>query len=173
MKTKVNQNDKQHYIYIRSTRERISVTKQEFDDYYRDINAYRKKEQRHGRCVCPKSKWLDCDMDCVTCPFSSAGDNLSLDYTTADENGNEQAWVDKLPDESALIEDIVANKDEFAQILAKLCELMPEALQIGELRLNGHTDVSIATIIGIPNTTFRSRLERAKKVLSEEFPEIF
>ena len=39
--------------------------------------------------------------------------------------------------------------------------------------LRGYTDVDIAKRIGIRNTTFRSRLERAKKILSEEFPEFF
>ena len=32
----MNSNDKQHYIYLRGINERVSVTKQEFDDYYRD-----------------------------------------------------------------------------------------------------------------------------------------
>ena len=72
-------NDNQKYIYIRSTRERIPVTEEEFDNYYRDINAFRKKQQRHGRCVCPEAKRLDCDMDCDTCPFRRAGDHRSLD----------------------------------------------------------------------------------------------
>ena len=61
--------DNQHYIYLRSTRERIPCTEQEFHDYYRDINAYRQKQQYHGKCVCPERKRLDCDMDCATCPF--------------------------------------------------------------------------------------------------------
>lgn len=59
-------NDNQHYIYLRSTRERIPCTEQEFHDYYRDINAYRQKQQYHGKCVCPERKRLDCDMDCAT-----------------------------------------------------------------------------------------------------------
>lgn len=31
-------NDNQYYIYLRSTRERIPCTEQEFHDYYRDID---------------------------------------------------------------------------------------------------------------------------------------
>lgn len=166
-------NDNQPYIYIRSTRERIPVTQQEFNDYYRDINAFRKKQQRHGRCVCPERKRLDCDMDCMTCPFHRAGDGLSLDYTTVDDEGNEQAWVDTLADDSPLMDEIIADSQQLAQLFIRLKELMPEAIQIGELRLDGHTDVDIAKRIGIRNTTFLSRLERVKKVLAQEFPEIF
>ena len=76
-----NHDNHQYYIYLRSTKERIPVTKEEFDNYYRDINAYRQKQQYHGRCVCPQNKRLDCDMDCETCPFRRAGNMLSLNYT--------------------------------------------------------------------------------------------
>lgn len=79
--TKMNNNENQYYIYIRGTKERIPVTKQEFDDYYRDINSYRRTEMNNGRCVCPRSKWLSCDMDCLTCPFHRHGNQYSLDAT--------------------------------------------------------------------------------------------
>lgn len=94
--------DNQHYIYLRSTRERIPCTEQEFHDYYCDIDAFRKKQQRHGRCVCPATKRLNCEMDCVTCPFSRAGDTLSLDYTTTNDEGDERPWLDDIPSRQAL-----------------------------------------------------------------------
>ena len=87
-------------IYIRSTKESIPVNKEEFDAYYHDINIYRIRQQRHGRCVCPASKRLTCDMDCLTCPFHRMGDTRSLDYTETDDEGNETAWVDEIPDDS-------------------------------------------------------------------------
>lgn len=83
-------NDKQYYIYLRSTKERIPCTCEEFNAYYHDINLFRQKQQRHGKCVCPEKKRLDCDMDCASCSFRRAGDTVSLDYeTTADEDGEE------------------------------------------------------------------------------------
>ncbi len=54
--------DKQHHIYIRSTKQRVPCTKEQFNDYYRDINAYRRTQMNHGRCVCLPSKWLTCDI---------------------------------------------------------------------------------------------------------------
>ena len=36
--------DKQYYIYIRSTNEQVPVTKEEFDAYYKDIDLYRRKQ---------------------------------------------------------------------------------------------------------------------------------
>jgi len=44
----MSNNENQYYIYLRSTKERIPCTKEEFELYYRDINAFRKKQQRHG-----------------------------------------------------------------------------------------------------------------------------
>ena len=49
-------NEQQYTIFIRSTGERIPVSKEEFDNYYRDITRYRQKQQEHGRCVCPRSR---------------------------------------------------------------------------------------------------------------------
>ena len=72
-------NEIQYTIYIRSTKESIPVSKEEFDAYYHDINIYRIRQQRHGRCVCPASKRLTCDMDCLTCPFHRMGDKHHAD----------------------------------------------------------------------------------------------
>lgn len=33
--------DKQYYIYIRSARQRVYVTKEQFEEYYREINRQR------------------------------------------------------------------------------------------------------------------------------------
>ena len=59
------------------------------------------------------------------------------------------------------------------RLYARLCELMPEAVDIGQLRLAGMTDKQISSEIGVVSTTFRSRLSKVKKVLTEEFPEFF
>ena len=71
-------------------------------------------------------------------------------------------------DESADIESIVTDRIIFDQLLKRLDELMPEARLIGELRLDGLSDSDIADIIGIPRTTFLSRLKKAKSKLHAE-----
>lgn len=166
-------NDNQYTIYIRSTGESIPVSKEEFDNYYRDITRYRQKQQEHGRCVCPRSRWLTCDMDCLTCPFHRAGDERSLDYKNTADDGSEEAWIDMLPDENPLIEEIITEAAEAKELYCRLCELMPEAIEIGRLRLSGMTDTAISREIGIANTTFRSRIQKVKKVLAEEYPDFF
>lgn len=136
-------NDNQYTIYIRSTKESIPVSKEEFDAYYHDINIYRIRQQRHGRCVCPASKRLTCDMDCLTCTFHRMGDMRSLDYTETDNEGNETAWVDEIPDDSLLLEDIIIEASEMKALYARLTELMPEAVKIGEMRLEGLSEDAI------------------------------
>ena len=166
-------NDKQYYIYLRSTKERVPCTKDEFDNYYRDINAFRRTQQRHGRCVCPQRKWLSCDMDCATCPFRRGGDQVSLDYTTEDEDGEETCWSNNLEDPSPLIEDIVVEGQAIGELFDRLRDLMPQALEIGQLRQQGLTERQIEERIGIGRKTYAYRLKKAKEILEKEFPEIF
>ena len=65
---------KQYRIYIKESKSWVDVNKVFYTNYYRDINSYRKRQQEHGRCVCPASKRYLCDMDCMTCPYTKAGD---------------------------------------------------------------------------------------------------
>ena len=67
---------------------RVPTTREAFDDYYRPINAYRKNEQRHGRCVCPARCRLLCNMDCETCQYRVLGDACSLNEAVEDDEGN-------------------------------------------------------------------------------------
>ena len=90
-----------------------------------------------------------------------------------DEDGNEKAWVDMLPDSAPLIEDLVADGSEFSTVLERLVEIMPEAIKIGYLRMAGLPDVEIAKRLDVRNNTMFYRLKRAKELLSKEFPEVF
>ena len=40
----------------------VDVSEDMFDDYFRDIDTYRRRQQRHRECVCPKSKRMMCDI---------------------------------------------------------------------------------------------------------------
>ena len=164
--------DKQYYIYLRSTRERIPCTKEEFDTYYHDIDLFRQRQEYRKLCVCPQRKPLDCDMDCQTCPFHRNG-TLSLDETKKDSDGEETAWVDTIPDESPHFSDILAGKEQLAELFRRLNEIMPQAVEIGHLRDQGLSDTAIASKIGIPRKTFTDRLRKARAILKKEFPEFF
>ncbi len=119
MANKDNQS-KQYRIYIKESKSWVDVNKEFYTNYYRDINTYRKRQQEHGRCVCPASKRYLCDMDCLICPYAKAGDQLSLDNTVSDGDGNEKSWLDDMPDESTAIAEVL----EDAELLHALYPLV-------------------------------------------------
>lgn len=160
-------------IYLKSTRQWVEVSEEYYCDHTRYHDALRKRQQSHGQCVCPKNKFWLCDGDCLTCEFRRAGDMLSLDYTVENEDGDTCSPLDTLADPAPSIEEIICDKAELDQLFARLNELMPEAVQIGQLRQDGLSDEAIAEIIGIKRTTFLSRLKKAKEQLAAEFPDRF
>ena len=165
-------NEKQYYIYLRSTKERIPCTEEEFKNYYYDINLYRQRQQHRHLCVCPKGKWLDCDMDCATCPFYRPYTSLE-DTIFTDDDGNEVTRMDLLEDPSPLISDIIADKEHLDALLSRLCEILPNAMEIGKLRMEGKGFPEISRILGIPRNTILNRIKKAKSILVEQFPEFF
>lgn len=171
-------NDNQYYIYLRATKQRIPCTKEQFDDYYRDINAYRRTQQNHGRCVCPPSKRLMCDMDCWTCPYRTPGDTSSLDSGRMDDDGEAMNWLDRLQEKMPDLQtpspaDYVSDALYMRQILDRLCEIMPQAIEIGRLRQFGLSEDAIAEEIGTGRKTYAYRIKKAAELLKKEFPEFF
>ena len=160
-------------IYLKSSRQWVDVSEEYYRDHTRYYDAFRKRHQEHGRCICPKAKFWLCDGDCPNCDYRRAGDQLSLGYTVVDGDGDEVTLQDTLPDTSSSIEDVIADKAELDQLFARLSQLMPEAAQIGKLRQEGLSDAAIADIVGIKRTTFLSRLKKAKEQIAAEFPEHF
>ena len=47
-------NQSQRFIYIRSLKEKVPCTEQQFQEFYREATRIRKKEQYYHRCKCPK-----------------------------------------------------------------------------------------------------------------------
>lgn len=164
--------DKKYYIYLRATNEKILVSKEEFDNYYRDINAFRQKQMYHKRCVCPKSKFLDCDMECFACPFHRA-DTYSLNDSIQDFDGEEAELIDFIADPTAKTEDLISDAIELKRVFERLAEIMPLAFEIGNLRMSGLSDRKIENEIGISRKAYAYQLKKAKEVLKKEFPEFF
>ena len=112
MKTNENQKSTRGYkVYIHRLKTWVEVTEEQYYAYYRDIWATRKRAQAHGQCMCPKSKTWMCDGDCLACEFRAAGDNLSLDYTVEDGEGNQKSWADDLPDDTPNAQSIMEDRE--------------------------------------------------------------
>lgn len=62
-------------------------------------------------------------MDCLTCPYAKAGDQLSLDNTVNDSDGNEKSWLNDVSDESATIVEVLEDTELIHALYVKLNEL--------------------------------------------------
>ena len=170
MQNSVNQSKR---VYIKSTRQWVEVSEEYYRDHTRYYDAFRKRQQAHGKCVCPKNKFWLCDGECHNCEFRRAGDQLSLDYSNENEDGDVCSPLDSLADTAPSVEEVIADKAELDELFARLSQLMPEATRIGSLRQEGLSDEAIAKVIGIKRTTFLSRLKKAKEQLAAEYPDHF
>ena len=152
---KINDNEStERKIYLKDLHQWVPVSKTDFDNYYRDINAYRRRQQEHGRCVCPASKRYLCDMDCCTCRFHKGGDELSLDYTVTDEDGNEKSWLEDLPDDRPSAQFVMEDCELLDTLLHKLDELDPEGRRICELVMEGRSERDCGKEMGMARNTF-------------------
>lgn len=159
--------DKQYKIFIKSTRQWVPVSKTDFDNYYRDINTYRRRQQEHGRCVCPASKRYLCDMDCCTCRFHKGGDELSLDYTVTDEDGNEKSWLEDLPDDRPSAQSVMEDRELLDTLLHKLDELDPEGRRICELVMEGRSERDCGKEMGMARNTFVYKRDKLFAALAD------
>ena len=167
---KTNDNNR---IFDKQTKTWFEVTPEEYKRYDKWRTKLRKREQYHGRCMCTRRKWWLCDGVCEDCEFHAPGDMLSLDETETNEDGEEVCMLDCFASPESVLNEIVLDQVLMKQLLKRLDELMPEAIEIGKLRQEGLSDEAIADIIGVKRTTFLSRLKKVKEILQEEYGEDF
>ena len=99
-------------------------------------------------------------MDCATCPFSRAGDSLSLDYTTTNDEGDERPWLDDMPDVFAEV-DIKAEEAELLDALHLfLSTLDPEELAICKTIMADLSERAAAASLNISRKAFMCRRDK-------------
>ena len=130
----------------------------------RERTKIRMHMERQKRCFCSREKLWQCDGICVGCPYQKetevswnvkvgGSDDLTLGESLPDGVDHEETCIQKIYCED---------------VLKKLDEIMPQAREIGLLRLQGRSDREIARILGIDRMTMLRMLERAKAVLKVE-----
>ncbi len=168
MQNNDNQSQSKEYrIYLKDLHQWVPVSKVDYDNYYRDINAYRRRQQEHGRCVCPASKRYLCDMDCCACRFHKGGDELSLDYTVTDEDGNEKSWLEDLPDDRPSAQSVMEDRELLDTLLHKLDELDPEGRRICELVMEGRSERDCGKEMGMSRNTFVYKRDKLFAALAD------
>ena len=191
MKTNENQKStREHKVYIHRLKTWVEVTEEQYYAYYRDIWATRKRAQAHGQCMCPKSKTWMCDGDCLVCEFRAAGDNLSLDYTVEDGEGNRNEIIrhkSLLPSESQRLTEaaIIRLSDLSLQVIEKKYEVNGEKTNYFSflfLKCSAHmshkSKLSIVSRAvesvqkdGFDDTERYEKQMRAKSIIQEELEE--
>lgn len=158
--------------YLTIGNEKVEVSN-ELDKWYRNTqDALRKRQHRHGECVCPRAKWYKCTTDCATCPFRTTT-NISLDGICSDEGeayGDEYLFQETKADYTSF-EDTFANREESKEILKRVYELMPELIEVGNLRLSGYTNSKVAEMLGTKKSTLDSRIAKIYNIIKKEFPD--
>ena len=163
---KINDNEStERKIYLKDLHQWVPVSKTDFDNYYRDVNAYRRRQQEHGRCVCPASQRYLCDMDCCTCRFHKGGDELSLDYTVTVKDGNEKSWL--LPDDRPSAQSVMEDRELLDTLLHKLDELDPEGRRICELVMEGRSERDCGKEMGMARNTFVYKRDKLFAALAD------
>lgn len=163
--------EKQRYLPMRDANDPhkvtlIPVTEDVYAEVSRETNRIRSRRQYHGQCCCPKQYIWKCDANCDLCEYRAAVDNLSLDYET-------EMHGDTFADTSNT-EEIVTDQMLMHQLLARLEELMPEALAVGQKIVDEDlSERKVLEQLDLKRSTYRSQLEKARKQLESEFGKIF
>ena len=144
----------------------VPITKEQYQVLMPEIYNHRTREQYHERCFVPRRATWTCDGQCDLCRYhENDGRFISLDLLS--ERGFD------LRDSAILPEDAAVNDMVYPQVLERLKQLLPEALDIGRLRMEGYTETEAAEILGISRVTYRYRVRRTKQILADEFPNVF
>lgn len=155
-------NQSQRFIYIRSLKEKVPCTEQQFQEFYREATRIRKKEQYHHRCMCPKQFIWKCDGCCLDCEYHAAGDTLSTDVPNEDGEGN---MYDYLPDTAPSMEDVISDRLLLRQLIQRLRELDPDADRIIQMLGEEMSDRAIAERLGRKQRTFADQMKRYRTEL--------
>lgn len=85
---------------------------------------------------------------------AKASDQLSLDNTVSNGDGNEKSWLDDMPDESAAIAEVLEDAELLHALYVKLNELDPEGRLICQLIMQGKSERDCGKKMSLSRNTF-------------------
>lgn len=131
-------------VYIRNSRQWVSVSEEVYKEYYRPIWRTQKEERKNGRCDCPVYQNWQCDGDCFTCSHHLEGNTTSLDAPIENAEDDEISLIDTIADPNAISEEILTDRLLLDDLLTELAEHDPEGKRICELFMEGQSIAEIA-----------------------------
>lgn len=79
-------NKRKYFVYCQKQKSFDEVDKDYYYNFYRFVWALRKRLQRSGECVCPKSDYKYCDADCYECKYHN-NPAFSLEQLLDEDSG--------------------------------------------------------------------------------------
>lgn len=138
------------YIYLKQMKKMVEVSDEMFRDYYRDINAHIKRQQRRGECYCPRAKQYLCDMDCWNCRYYRTPSKRSLDYEIYDNEGNILSQIENVSDPTeAPLDEALIDKDMVDTIRELSLTFTEEEKAILHMICEGKSQQEMADKLGI------------------------
>ena len=158
-------NQSQRFIYIRSLKEKVPCTEQQFQEFYREATRIRKKEQYYHRYKCPKQFIWAYDGDCANCEHHLGYGLLSLDAPMT-EDGNTLLESEELA-APALMEELISDRILLEQLFQRLREFDPDADKIIEYWKDDSSisDREIAKRLGRKQRTFADQMKKIRTEL--------
>lgn len=159
---------KQRYFPVRLNPDDIHkvtlqpVSEEEYFALYRPIWRKHKALQKSGQCLCRQKYLWKCDGQCDLCEFTAKGDELSLEKDFEDHGDHHAAPG---ADPAA----IYADREILRLLLQRLEELCPDALEVGDLVLDGMSQRDALEHLGLTRSTYRSRVQKAEEMLCREY----
>ncbi len=161
-------NDKQYFIYNEATHERITVSKEVHNAYYRESWRVRSREKTHLRCCCPVELKWECDADCTCCKYHKDPYAVSIDGEVPD---TDELEVERIENPDAADPEREAITEILYDTLMDLFrQLDSNADRIADMRLKGYSERQIAVELGIPQRTYADRMKRTKTALRNKCP---
>ena len=154
-------NKKEPYISYGHGAERQKI-KDIPEDYlpihYGGITTFRRRQMRLGMCCCPKKHWLECDMDCLNCPYRTSVGPISLD-NLVDKN-QEATYVDLVVDPASDVEDAYKKEQLYAALHRELAKLDPDSLIICRMYMQRMSKQECAQMLNISRDQLRTKEQR-------------
>lgn len=143
----------------------IPVSEEVYQSIYPEIERTRKRMQRNGNCVCPKSKLWACDADCSVCPYSACGNTVSYDTPLDDAEG--LTLGDTLVSDEPSPEAIAINTALLEALYEELDRLDPDGRRICQFIMEGKTEREMAADLGKRQSTINYQKNRVLDLLRE------
>lgn len=104
--------NRKYLVYFQNQKKFVEVDKEFYLKFYRDVWSLRKRLQRSGECVCPKSDNKYCDGDCFECKHHRII-TYSLDQTLEDEP---DCYLENVISDSSSPEQMYENAEIYKKI---------------------------------------------------------